>query len=87
VIVFSPFWVSYDALVRLAEATPVLVKGTIEHDFKVTAAQVEAAITPKTRAIIFSSPCNPTGSVFLKKELEAIAQVSSQARKFVSHSG
>jgi aspartate aminotransferase len=75
VIVFSPFWVSYDALVRLAEATPVLVKGTIEHDFKVTAAQVEAAITPKTRAIIFSSPCNPTGSVFLKKELEAIAQV------------
>lgn len=75
VIVFSPFWVSYDALVRLAEATPVLVKGTIEHDFKVTAAQVEAAITPRTRAIIFSSPCNPTGSVFLKKELEAIAQV------------
>lgn len=75
VIVFSPFWVSYDALVRLAEATPVLVKGTIEYDFKVTAAQVEAAITPKTRAIIFSSPCNPTGSVFLKKELEAIAQV------------
>jgi aspartate aminotransferase len=75
VIVFSPFWVSYDALVRLTEATPVLVKGTIEHDFKVTAAQVEAAITPKTRAIIFSSPCNPTGSVFLKKELEAIAKV------------
>lgn len=75
VIVFSPFWVSYDALVRLAEATPVLVKGTIEYDFKVTAAQVEAAITPKTRAIIFSSPCNPTGSVFLRKELEAIAQV------------
>lgn len=74
-IVFSPFWVSYDALVRLAEATPVLVKGTMEHDFKVTAAQVEAVITPKTRAIIFSSPCNPTGSVFLKKELEAIAQV------------
>jgi aspartate aminotransferase len=75
VIVFSPFWVSYDALVRLAEATPVLVKGTIEHDFKVTATQVEAAITPRTRAIIFSSPCNPTGSVFLKRELEAIAQV------------
>jgi len=75
VIVFSPFWVSYDALVRLAEATPVLVRGTIEHDFKVTAAQVEAAITSKTRAIIFSSPCNPTGSVFTRKELEAIAQV------------
>lgn len=75
VIVFSPYWVSYDALVRLAEATPVMVKGTIDNDFKVTAAQVEKAITPKTKAIIFSSPCNPTGSVFSKKELEAIAQV------------
>ncbi len=75
VIVFSPYWVSYDALVRLCEATPVLVKGTIENDFKVTAAQVEQAITPKTKALIFSSPCNPTGSVFSKKELEAIAAV------------
>ena len=75
VVVFSPYWVSYDALVRLAEAIPVLVKGGIENDFKVTAAQLEAAITPKTRAIIFSSPCNPTGSVFSKKELEAIAHV------------
>jgi len=75
VIIFSPFWVSYDALVRLTEATPVLVKGTIENDFKVTAQQVEKAITPKTKAIIFSSPCNPTGSVFSKKELEAISAV------------
>lgn len=75
VIVFSPYWVSYDALVRLTEATPVIVKGTLENDFKVTAEQVEKAITPKTRAIIFSSPCNPTGSVFSKGELEAIAKV------------
>ncbi len=75
VIVFSPFWVSYDALVRLAEAKPVLVKGTIENDFKVTAQQVEKAITPKTKAIIFSSPCNPTGSVFSRKELEDISKV------------
>ncbi len=75
VIIFSPYWVSYDALVRLAEATPVIVKGTIENDFKVTATQVEKAITIKTKAIIFSSPCNPTGSVFSKKELEAIAAV------------
>jgi aspartate aminotransferase len=75
VIIFSPYWVSYDALVRLAEATPVLVKGTLENDFKVTAAQVAKAITPKTKALIFSSPCNPTGSVFSKKELEAIAAV------------
>jgi aspartate aminotransferase len=75
VIVFSPYWVSYDALVRLAEGIPVTVKGTIENDFKVTAAQLEAAITPKTKAMIFSSPCNPTGSVFSKKELQSMAEV------------
>ena len=75
VIVFSPYWVSYDALVRLAEATPVMIKGGIETDFKVTAAQLEAAITKKTKAMIFSSPCNPTGSVFLRTELEAISKV------------
>lgn len=75
VIVFSPYWVSYDALVRLAEGTPVMIKGSLENDFKVTAAQLEVAITPKTKAIIFSSPCNPTGSVFSRKELEAIANV------------
>ena len=75
VVVFSPYWVSYDALVRLAEGVPVMVKGTIENDFKVTAAQLEAAITPKTKAIIFSSPCNPTGSVFSPEELKSIAEV------------
>ncbi len=75
VIIFAPYWVSYDALVRLAEAKPVIVKGGIENDFKVTAEQVEKAITPKTKAIIFSSPCNPTGSVFSKKELEDISKV------------
>jgi aspartate aminotransferase len=75
VIVFSPYWVSYDALVRLAEGVPVMIKGGIESDFKVTAKQLEGAITPKTKAVIFSSPCNPTGSVFSRKELEAIAQV------------
>ena len=75
VIVFAPYWVSYDALVRLTEATPVIINGTLENDFKVTAQQVEQAITKKTKAIIFSSPCTPTGSVFSKKELEAIAAV------------
>ena len=75
VIVFSPYWVSYDALVRLAEATPVMISGDIENDFKVTAAQVEKAITKNTKAIIFSSPCNPTGTVFSRMELEAIAKV------------
>jgi aspartate aminotransferase len=75
VIVFSPYWVSYDALVRLAEGTPVMIRGGIENDFKVTAAQLEAAITPKTKAIIFSSPCNPTGSLFSRKDLQDIANV------------
>jgi len=75
VIVFAPYWVSYDALVRLTEATPVIINGALENDFKVTAQQVEKAITKRTKAIIFSSPCNPTGSVFSKKELEAIAAV------------
>src|SRR5688572_20351553 len=75
VIIFSPYWVSYDALVRLAEGVPVRISGGIESDFKVTAAQLEKAITPKTKAIIFSSPCNPTGSVFSKKELQDIANV------------
>ena len=75
VIIFSPFWVSYSAIVELTEGKPVFVKGGIENDFKATAAQLEAAITPKTKVIIFSSPCNPTGSVFTKSELEAIAEV------------
>jgi aspartate aminotransferase len=75
VIIFAPYWVSYDALVRLTEARPVIISGTIDHDFKVTAQQVEAAITPRTKAVIFSSPCNPTGSVFSRKELGAIAAV------------
>ena len=75
VIVFSPFWVSYDALVRLAEGVPIIVKGDLENDFKVSAEQFEKAITKKTKAVIFSSPCNPTGSVFTASELEEIAKV------------
>jgi aspartate aminotransferase len=83
VIVFSPYWVSYDALIRLAEATPVMVKGSIDNDFKATASQVEKAITKKTRAIIFSSPCNPTGSVFSRQEIEAIAAVVLKHEKLL----
>ncbi len=75
VIVLTPYWVSYSAMILLAEGTPVFVRGTIENDFKATAEQVEQAITDKTKAIIFSSPCNPTGSVFTRQELEAIAGV------------
>lgn len=74
VIVVSPYWVSYSALVELAEGTCVFVKGGIENDFKATAKQIEESITDKTKAIIFSSPCNPTGSVFTEEELAAIAK-------------
>ncbi len=75
VIVFSPYWVSYSALVELAEGKCVFVNGGIENDFKATAAQLKAAITDKTKALIFSSPCNPTGSVFSEQELSEIAEV------------
>ncbi len=72
-IIFAPYWVSYSEIVKMAEAVPVLVSGGIEQDFKVTAAQVAAAITPRTKMVLFSSPCNPTGSVFTHDELESIA--------------
>jgi aspartate aminotransferase len=75
VIIFSPYWVSYSALVELAEGTCVFIEGGIENDFKATADQLKAAITSKTKAIIFSSPCNPTGSVFSLEELTAMAKV------------
>ena len=75
VIVLAPFWVSYSAIIELAGGVPVIIRAGIEDDFKVSAAQVKAAITNKTKAIIFSSPCNPTGSVYLKEELQAIADV------------
>jgi aspartate aminotransferase len=75
VIIFAPYWVSYVEMVKLAEGKSVIIHGGIENDFKVTAAQVEKAITPKTKAILFSSPCNPSGSVFSEQELRAIADV------------
>ncbi|MBN8692392.1 MAG: pyridoxal phosphate-dependent aminotransferase [Bacteroidetes bacterium] len=75
VIVPSPFWVSYLEILKLAGAKPVIINTTIESDFKVTPAQLEKHITPKTRLIIFSTPCNPTGSVYSKDELKGIADV------------
>ena len=74
-IVLSPYWVSYKEIIELSGAVPVFVKGSIEQDFKATAAQVSSAITANTRMLIFSSPCNPTGSVFTREELKAIADV------------
>ncbi len=75
VVILSPYWVSYAELVKLAEGTPVLVYAGIEQNYKVTAQQVEAAITDRTKILLFSSPCNPTGSVYSHDELKAIADV------------
>ena len=75
VIVPAPYWVSYPEMVKLAEGKPVVVTAGIEQDFKMTSAQLEAAITPKTRALILCSPSNPTGSVYSRDELAALAAV------------
>ncbi|MGZ3862748.1 MAG: pyridoxal phosphate-dependent aminotransferase [Bacteroidia bacterium] len=75
VIVPAPYWVSYLELVKLAEAKSVVVNTSIENNFKITPAQLEKAITPKTRLIIFSSPCNPSGSVYSEAELKGLAEV------------
>ena len=71
----APYWVSYVELVKMADGIPVEVPTTIESDFKITPAQLEAAITPKTKMIMFSSPCNPSGSVYNREELTALAKV------------
>jgi aspartate aminotransferase len=75
VILPAPYWVSYRDIVKLAEGVPVEVSTAIEADFKMTANQLAEAITPKTKMLWFSSPCNPSGSFYHKSELEAIAEV------------
>ncbi|MGJ8548615.1 pyridoxal phosphate-dependent aminotransferase [Winogradskyella wichelsiae] len=75
VILPCPYWVSYSDIVKLSDGVPVEVTTSIENDFKMTAAQLEAAITPKTKMIWYSSPCNPSGSVYSKEELRALADV------------
>ena len=75
VIVPAPYWVSYPQMVLMADGTPVYVEATIEQDFKITPEQLEAAITPRTRALILCSPSNPTGSVYSHAELEALKNV------------
>ena len=75
VIILAPYWVSYIDVVKFAEGVPVIVSGTLENDFKATAQQIGDAITPKTKAIMFSSPSNPAGALFSKEELEEIAHV------------
>jgi len=75
VVIPAPYWVSYADMVKLAEGTPVVIQTSIENDFKVTAEEIKNAINKNTKAIIFSSPCNPTGTVYTKDELKSIAQV------------
>ena len=83
VIVPAPYWVSYPDMVKLAGGTPVFIPAGIEQDFKITPAQLEAAITPKTRAIILCSPSNPTGSVYSKTELAALAEVLAKHERVI----
>jgi len=75
VIIPTPYWVSYSEMVTLAEGKSVFINTDIESNFKITPAQLEAAITPKTKLFMFSSPCNPTGSVYSKAELAALVEV------------
>tara|TARA_Y100000385_G_scaffold263060_1_gene295172 strand:+ start:21882 stop:23075 length:1194 start_codon:yes stop_codon:yes gene_type:complete len=75
VILPAPYWVSYFELVKLGEAKPVVIKSSIENDFKMSPQDLEKAITPNTKMIIFSSPCNPSGTVYSQKELEELAKV------------
>ncbi len=77
-IILGPYWVSYVEIVKFAGGNPVVVSAGIEEDFKVNAEQIKQAITPKTKLLIFSSPCNPTGSVFTHDELKAMADVIAE---------
>lgn len=75
VIVPTPYWVSYSEMIKLAEGETVFIDASVENNFKITPQQLEDAITPKTKMFMFSSPCNPTGSVYSKDELEGLAKV------------
>lgn len=75
VIIPTPYWVSYSEMVRLMEGEPVFINATVEQQYKITPAQLEAAITPKSKVFMFSSPCNPTGSVYSKEELAGLVSV------------
>ena len=83
VIIPAPYWVSYPEMVKLAEGTPVIVRAGIEQDFKITPAQLKAAITPNTRALILCSPSNPTGSVYTKEELQGLAEVLAKHERVI----
>ncbi len=75
VIIPTPYWVSYSEMAKLMEGVPVFIKSTVEQNYKINASQLEAAITPKSKLFIFSSPCNPTGSVYSEKELAELVRI------------
>jgi len=97
VILPAPYWVSYVEMVKMMDGIPVFVETSIDTDFKMTAEQLEKAITPKTKAILYSSPCNPSGSFYTYEELEAIANVvakypqitiiSDEIYEYINYSG
>jgi aspartate aminotransferase len=75
VLVPAPYWVSYKEIIKVAEGKAIFIHASIENNFKITPQQLEAAITPKTKLLIYSSPCNPTGSVYTREELKGIADL------------
>ena len=83
VIIFTPYWVSYFEIVRLAGGVPVLLSASVEEDFKVNPDQLQNVLTKRTRAVLFSSPCNPTGSVYSEQELTALADVLTSRKDIV----
>jgi aspartate aminotransferase len=97
VIIPTPFWVTYSELVRLADGKPVFIQSSLESDYKITPQQLEAAITSKSKLFLFSSPCNPSGAVYSKKELEGLAEVfrkhpqvliiSDEIYEYINYSG
>lgn len=97
VLIPTPYWVTYSALVQLAEGNVTYIPGSIDHDFKITPAQLEQHISDKSKLFIFSSPCNPTGSVYTKEELSGLAEVfkrypncaiiSDEIYEYINYSG
>jgi len=86
VIIPAPYWVSYLEIVKVAEGVPVVISAGIDKDFKITGADLEAAITPRTKLFMFSTPCNPTGSVYTKAELQDLARVLAKYPQVIAMS-
>ncbi len=83
VIIPAPYWVTYEEIVKLAEGIPVFIETTIDNDFKITPEELSQAISPKTRLMIYSSPCNPTGSLYSEQELKEIAKVIAKHPRII----